>query len=89
MSERKYCRLATVKVGDDLRVAHVDIDASSVCTGNMVSIDTGEMGVVNAVIFTEEGGDDYSFIASVCRIYEVTSIWRNTWAQEESTDESA
>lgn len=50
MSERKYCHLATVKVGDDLRVAHVDRDASSVCAGDMVSIDTGEMGVVNAVI---------------------------------------
>ena len=82
MSERKYCHLATVKVGEDLRVAHVDRDAYSVHTGDMVSIDTGEMGAVVAAIFTEEGGDDYSFIASVCHIYEVTSIWRNAWTRE-------
>lgn len=86
MSERKYCHLATVKVGEDLRVAHVDRDVSSVYVGDMVSIDTGEMGVVNAVIFTEEGGDDYSFIASVCHIYEITSIWRHAWAREESNE---
>jgi hypothetical protein len=82
MSERKYCHLATVKVGEDLRVAHVDRDASSVHTGDMVSIDTGEMGTVVAVIFTEEGGEDYAFIADLCRIYEVTSIWRHAWTRE-------
>lgn len=88
MSETKYCYLVTVDTGEGLRVAHVDREASSVHNGDMVSIDTGEMGIVVAAIFTEEGGEDYSFIANLNPIYEATGIWRHAWTREEANEPS-
>lgn len=87
MSERKYCHLATVDVGASLRVVRIDREAPSVHAGDMVSIATGEMGTVAAVIFTEEGGEDYAFIADLCPIHEITDIWRHVWTREVTTDE--
>ena len=87
MSEKKYCRLATVDTGDGLRVVHVPDEI--VYEGDVVSIDTGEMGVVVAVIFTEEGGEEYAFIANLSTIYEATGLYRHVWTREAATDESA
>ena len=80
MSERKYCHLATVDTGEGLRV--VRVEGASVYVGDMVSIDTGEMGPVVSEIFTEIGGEMYAFTEKLNPIYEATGIWRNVWTRE-------
>ena len=80
MSERKYCHLATVDTGDGLRV--VRVEGASVYVGDMVSINTGEMGPVVSEIFAEIGDEMYAFTEKLNPIYEATGIWRHVWTRE-------
>ena len=88
MSETKYCRLVTVDTGDGLRVAHAE-SGISVYEGDMVSIDTNETGIAIAVLFMQEGGEEYSFIANLNPIYKVTAVYHHSWSREEEANESA
>lgn len=86
MSENKYCHLAAVDTGDGLRV--VQIEGTSVYVGDMVSIDTGEIGSVTVEIFAEVGGDEYTFIEKLTPIYGATGVYRRAWTREEAHADS-
>lgn len=86
MSESKYGHLATVDTGEGLRV--VRIEGTSVYVGDMVSIDTGEVGSVVAEIFVQIDGEEYVFIAKLNPIYEATGVYRHVWTKEEPNADS-
>ena len=86
MSENKYCHLATIDTGDGLRV--VRVEDASVYVGDMVSIDTGEIGSVVSEIFAKIGGETYTFIASLNPVYEATGVYRHVWTKEEPNADS-
>lgn len=86
MSERKYCHLATVDTGDGLRV--VQVEDASIYVGDMVSIDTGEMGAVVSEIFTEIGDEMYAFTEKLNPIYEATGVYRRVWTKEKPNADS-
>ena len=86
MSENKYCHLVTIDTGEGLRVAR--IEGVSVYVGDMVSIDTNEMGTVIAEIYAEIGGEEYTFIANLNPIYEATGVYRRIWTKEEPNADS-
>lgn len=81
MSESKYCHLAAVDTGEDLRV--VRIESTSVYVGDMVSIDTGELGTVVAEVYININDEYYAFIAKLNPIYAATGVYRCAWTKEE------
>ena len=85
MSETKYCRLATVDTGDGVRVVKVDREVS-VYEGDMVSINTDEIGTAIAVLFLQENEDTYRFISNLNPIYEATAVYRHAWPCEEESN---
>lgn len=86
MSERKYVELLTVKVGESLKVARAGSGIAD--EGSLVNLDNGEIGIVVATMFCEDGGNNYNFVANLVPVCEITAAYRCNWTQEETNEPS-
>lgn len=82
MIDGEYCYLLTVEVGDELKLARMDVGEAE--RGYLVMLSDGSLGVVDRVAFVDAQSAEYGMFEDLMPMLSVKEVWRRTWREERS-----